>query len=288
MMNRLLVPLVAMIIGTAAVSAVAQDYQRGRNAVQAERSAEDKRGNQGNRGDRSHRGDRGHRAERGDRSGRDRGQETRRGNSRSVSSSGQRQGLPSAQQRLQRDRVYANDRGSDRRSDRNDRRHDRRDARQDRRHDRRDARQDRRHDRRDARQDRRHDRRDYRNDRRHDRRDYRNDRRHVRQDRRHDRRYDRRHWRHHDWRRSWRHGWSGHRYRAPSRYYRPHGYYARSWSIGLLLPRAYFAPRYYVNYRDYGLAAPPWGCEWIRVDHDLLLVDLDSGEVVDVLYDFYY
>ena len=281
LMNRLLVPLVGLIIGTASITAFAQDYQRGRNSVQAERSTENKREE---RGDRGNRGERGNRDQGGNRGA------DRRPENRSVSSGGSRQGLPNAQQRLQRERsgdrrdYSQSQRGDDRhRYSNNDRRQDRRDYRSDRR----EVRQDYRQDRRDYRSDRRDDRRDYRNDRRDDRRDYRSDRRDYRSDRRHDRR-DRRHWSHNDWRRSWKHGWSGHRYRAPSRYYRPHGYYPRSWSIGFFLARAYFAPRYYVNYLDYGISAPPYGTEWIRVDADLLLVDIDTGEVVDVLYDFYY
>lgn len=95
-------------------------------------------------------------------------------------------------------------------------------------------------------------------------------------------------WRDRGWRVSWHHGWSGHRYRAPVRYYYPRGYSSRSWSIGIRIPRAYYAPTWYVDYRSYGLAAPPWGCQWVRVDGDVLLVDLDTGEIVDILYNFYY
>ena len=95
-------------------------------------------------------------------------------------------------------------------------------------------------------------------------------------------------WRDRGWRLSWSHGWSGHRYRAPVRYYYPRGYSARHWSIGIRIPRAYYAPTWYVDYRYYGLSAPPWGCQWVRVDGDVLLVDLETGEVVDVLYGFYY
>lgn len=62
----------------------------------------------------------------------------------------------------------------------------------------------------------------------------------------------------------------------------------RSWSIGYYLPTAYFASRYYVNYNDYGITAPPYGTEWIRADYDLLLVDINTGEVVDILENFYY
>lgn len=91
-----------------------------------------------------------------------------------------------------------------------------------------------------------------------------------------------------DWRRSWSHGWNGRHYRAPSRYYRPRGYSLSSWSIGFRLPAAYYGSSYYVDYRPYGLSPPPWGCQWVRVEGDVLLVDLATGEVIDVLYGFYY
>lgn len=109
----------------------------------------------------------------------------------------------------------------------------------------------------------------------------------YRPDRR-DYRHDRRHWNHPDWRRSWNHGWAGHRYRAPSRYYYPRGYSVRSWSIGYRLPSVFFAPSYHISYGHYGLAPPPYGCTWIRVDRDVMLIDLETGEIVDILYGFYY
>lgn len=113
---------------------------------------------------------------------------------------------------------------------------------------------------------------------------------------RHDRGWDRsysdrrdhRSWRDHSWRLSWSHGWSGHRYRAPSRYYHPRGYSSRSWRVGWSVPLVYLAASYFVDYRPYGLAAPPYGCSWIRIDGDVLLVDNLTGEIVDILYGFYY
>lgn len=98
-----------------------------------------------------------------------------------------------------------------------------------------------------------------------------------------------RHWTgRYGWRNSWDHGWSGQRYHSPSRYYYPRGHSRLSWSIGFRLPSAFYGPSYYVDYRPYGLAAPPYGFRWIRADGDVLLVDLQTGEVVDVIYDFYY
>ena len=50
----------------------------------------------------------------------------------------------------------------------------------------------------------------------------------------------------------------------------------------------YYATRYYIDWQDYGLEPPPWGCEWVRVGNDLLLVEVGSGRIVDALYGFFY
>jgi len=122
-----------------------------------------------------------------------------------------------------------------------------------------------------------------------DRRDYdhryRNDFRNDRHRNDH-RRYNS--WRDDGWRVTWNHGWNGHRYRAPARYYYPRGYAYQSWRVGYRLPLVFLSSRYYVDYSTYGLALPPYGCRWLRVDGDLLLVEIDSGEIVDILYGFYY
>ncbi len=95
-------------------------------------------------------------------------------------------------------------------------------------------------------------------------------------------------WRDNGWRVTWNHGWTGHRYRASSRYYYPRGYSYNRWDIGIRLPLAFLSANYYVNYDTYGLTVPPYGCRWLRVDGDLLLVEVGSGEIVDILYGFYY
>lgn len=119
---------------------------------------------------------------------------------------------------------------------------------------------------------------------RHDnhRRDSRWDDRHSHGRHRHD------DWRHPDWRRHWSHGWAGNRYRAPARYVYPRGYHAQSWRIGYRLPPVFFVNDWYVDWRYYRLAPPPWGARWLRVDGDLMLVDERSGEIIDALYGFFY
>jgi Ni/Co efflux regulator RcnB len=136
-------------------------------------------------------------------------------------------------------------------------------------------------DRREWRQDRREDRRDWRQDRRADRREWRQDRREDRREWRQDRRADRRE----DWQR-WR---DSHRdvyrrgtWRAPFAY--------RNFSIGMTVPRSYWAPSYYVNnWGTYRLPAP--GSRWYRyVRHydDLLLINTRNGRVVRVYRNFYW
>lgn len=113
---------------------------------------------------------------------------------------------------------------------------------------------------------------------------------------RYDTPFDRRHnrswngYKNHDWTRGpyyYGYNW-GKRYRAPSYYSRPYGYYSRSWQVGYTLPRSYYGSSYYVDYRPYGLAPPPYGYRWIRVDNDVFLVAIASGLIADIVSDFYY
>ena len=100
------------------------------------------------------------------------------------------------------------------------------------------------------------------------------------------------------------HGWghghnhafdSYHRaYSAPYRfhggaYYRPHGWYYHRWNYGEFLPALFFAQSYWLlNYGVYSLPAPPPGCVWVRYGDDALLVDRDTGEIVQVIYGVFY
>lgn len=76
----------------------------------------------------------------------------------------------------------------------------------------------------------------------------------------------------------------GYGYPPPGHYVRPPGYRPYRWSHGHRLPRGYYAPVYYVDYRPYRLAPPPYGHRWVRVDGDVLLVALATGLIVDVAY----
>lgn len=182
-------------------------------------------------------------------------------------------------------RVY----GSDRRNDRTERREERRDNRYERRDDRTNNRYDRRDDRRNDRSDRRDDRRDYRND-RNNRQDWRYNNRDQRRDYR-----DTRRWNRQDWRRDNRYNWRDYRARHRStyrigRYYAPYyGYSYRRLGIGFTLGSMFYGNRYWINdpwaYRLPEVYGP---YRWVRYYDDVLLVNVYSGEVVDVIYDFFW
>ena len=213
-------------------------------------------------------------------------------------------------------RGFALDPNRARQEARSERREDRRDYRQAQTQTRQDYRQDRREDRRDYRQDRRQggfaldpnryrdgDRnRTYRDgyrdgryaDRRDDRRDNRNAYRSGYRDGRHSgyndyRRWDRR------WRDNRRYDWYGYRsynrdhYRL-GRYYSPYrGYSYRRLNIGFYLDNLFFGSRYWINdpwqYRLPDVYGP---YRWVRYYDDVLLVNTYTGEVVDVIYDFFW
>lgn len=227
--------------------------------------------------------------------------------------------------RAQREAARANG-GNFQRPDRPQARPDwsaNRDAfRQDRRDDRRDFRQERREDRRDLaegrvtpeqfRQDRRDDRRDFRGERRDDRRDWNRDPRRGDWNRGNDwnrggnwnrgtdwnrggswnrgQRWSR------DWRNDRRYDWQGWRgsnrqaYRLP-RYFAPRGYnfgYQR-FGIGVTLGSVLFAQNYWINDPwDYRLPPAYGPYRWVRYYNDAILVDIDTGEVVDVIYDIFW
>jgi Ni/Co efflux regulator RcnB len=68
------------------------------------------------------------------------------------------------------------------------------------------------------------------------------------------------------------------------RFHWPHGWHYRVIVVGAI----FLAPEYY--YDDYGalgLQVPPPGYRWVRYGDDLLLVNLRTGEVEDVINDVF-
>lgn len=178
--------------------------------------------------------------------------------------------------------------------------------RADRRDDRQDFRRDQRGDLREFRRDRRDDRRDFRADRRDDRRDYRDNRRDW--DRRgyvgrgwNGRDWDRRGWdgRGRGWDRGWRndrrYDWYGWRNQNRAffnvgRYYPPvRGWNYRRIGIGFTLGAPFFASSFWINDPWAYRLPPAYGqYRWVRYYGDVLLVDVYTGEVVDVINDFFW
>jgi hypothetical protein len=120
---------------------------------------------------------------------------------------------------------------------------------------------------------------------REDRRDYRQDRRDYRQAQRWDR----------NWRSNSRYDWQSYRYsnrnlyRGGSYYspYRNHRY--SRLTIGFQIGSGFYSDSYWLNDPwQYRLPHAYPGTRWIRYYDDVLLVDTYSGEVLDVIYDFFW
>lgn len=85
-----------------------------------------------------------------------------------------------------------------------------------------------------------------------------------------------------------------HNYQAERRYHwnqyqRPRGWYERRWIFGDYMPAFFWARNYWIgDYWMFGLAIPPYGCEWVRYGNDALLIDTDSGEILQVVYGIFY
>jgi len=68
-------------------------------------------------------------------------------------------------------------------------------------------------------------------------------------------------------------------------YHPPQGWSDRRWRYGEILPRAFWAAEYYLSdYWLFGLEVPPVGYEWVRNGPDALLIDTNTGEVLQVQY----
>jgi hypothetical protein len=69
----------------------------------------------------------------------------------------------------------------------------------------------------------------------------------------------------------------------------PHGWAYRRWIIGATLPALFLAPAYYyAEWAGLGLPPPDPGFQWVRYGPDLLLVNVGTGQVVDVVYGAFY
>ena len=104
---------------------------------------------------------------------------------------------------------------------------------------------------------------------------------------------DNRRW-NNDWRRDNRYDWNGwrneHRDRFHGYYNAPYGGYSYSrLGIGVFLGSPWYGDNYWINDPwDYRLPDAYGPYRWIRYYDDVMLVDTNTGEVVDVIYDFFW
>ena len=101
------------------------------------------------------------------------------------------------------------------------------------------------------------------------------------------------------WDRSWRndrrYDWQRYRY-SNSHIFRRGGYYApyrnhryNRLSIGFILGSAFFGQNYWISDPWYYRLPPAYpGTRWVRYYDDVLLIDVYSGEVIDVIHDFFW
>jgi Ni/Co efflux regulator RcnB len=69
----------------------------------------------------------------------------------------------------------------------------------------------------------------------------------------------------------------------------PPGFAYRRWSYGQNLPFLFLTSAYFFNnYAALGLDPPPYGYQWVRYGPDLLLVELRTGRIADVVYGAVY
>lgn len=96
------------------------------------------------------------------------------------------------------------------------------------------------------------------------------------------------------WRRDGRYDWRNYRDRHRSTfrigiYYDPFGWNYRPYQIGWRLWPSYYSSRYWINDPwQYRLPYAPAGTRWVRYWDDALLVDTWTGEVIDVIHDFFW
>jgi Ni/Co efflux regulator RcnB len=72
------------------------------------------------------------------------------------------------------------------------------------------------------------------------------------------------------------------------RYVEPRYFRYSRYDIGSRLPVGYYGNSYYIDYRPYGLMAPPRGYRWNRVGNDVYLISIADGLVRDVIYSLFY
>jgi len=97
-----------------------------------------------------------------------------------------------------------------------------------------------------------------------------------------------------DWRNDRRYGWQDYRnhnrniYRLP-RYQGHYGYSYRRWSPGYRFDPWVYSSSYWIDDPFYYRLPPAYGdYRWVRYFDDVALVDIRTGEIVDIIYSFFF
>jgi hypothetical protein len=96
------------------------------------------------------------------------------------------------------------------------------------------------------------------------------------------------------WRNNGRYDWQNHRRHHRSLfhlgfYYDPFGWGYSPYQIGWRLWPSYYSSSYWINDPwQYRLPYAPPGTQWVRYYDDAVLVDTWSGQIVDVIYNFFW
>lgn len=82
-----------------------------------------------------------------------------------------------------------------------------------------------------------------------------------------------------------RHNFRAERGFAIGPYHAPPRMAYRHWVYGDILPSIFWAQNYWLSdYWLFGLDVPPVGYEWVRYWNDAVLIDVQTGEIVQVVY----
>jgi Ni/Co efflux regulator RcnB len=98
----------------------------------------------------------------------------------------------------------------------------------------------------------------------------------------------------HDWRKDKRYNWWHYRSRHSSlyrlgRYSDPYGWGYRRWAVGYGLWPGYYGSNYWLGDPWMYRLPPVYGpYRWVRYYDDALLVNIYTGHVVDVVYNFFW
>jgi Ni/Co efflux regulator RcnB len=65
----------------------------------------------------------------------------------------------------------------------------------------------------------------------------------------------------------------------------PRGFAYRRWAVGGVLPAIFLTQAYFYNdWAGLGLPPPDPGFQWVRYGPDLVLVNVSTGQITDVIY----